>query len=397
MQKSTFTRASVPATVSHRNVLDTLRSTQIVGPKPVLPAGTLTFRWLRTSLTHSLELIAMIIDYLPVSDLMRFARTSRRMQEMVNDDTRWVQRLKNMGCWNELEARQRHEEGMKRKAEAQRAREIDEAKRTGVARSGSVNGIPGSGSAQPKTSLTLFDASAEEEKARKSLDTLTVRARQSTIDRGFDSPVLISNGSLLTPATVKDPSAALKVFSRVKSIRGFARQEYGKIHGALAPFYFDLIRSHTHTDPILFRVYRDPEQQAQMLAQLKRFTQSDFALGWSEREEKLDSMIGIFENAALREFEQGIHAQDINGRMRRYAYVLVILNGGAAAIDSFIQNNPFMIRRERLGNPLDCVRHAMPGDVTLHPSLEFFRQLATILNEQASIIDRVFPPTIDVL
>jgi recyclin-1 len=342
-----------------------------------------------------LELIAMVIDYLPVSDLMRFARTSRRMLEMVNDDTRWVQRLKNMGCWNELEARQRHEEGMKRKVEAQRAREMDEARRTAVAPSGSMNG---SAPAQNKTSVTLFDANAEEEKARKSLDTLTVRTRQSTMDRGFDSSVLISNGSLPTPATaVKDPSVALKVFSRVKSIRGFARQEYSKIHGALAPFYFDLVRSRSHTDPILFRVYKDPEQQAQMLAQLKRFAQSDFAQGWNEREEKLDSMIGIFENAALREFEQGIQTQDIDGRMRRYAYVLVILNGGAAAIDSFIQNNPFMTRRESLGNPLDCIRHAMPGDVTLHPSLEFFRQLATMLNEQASIIDRVFPPTIDVL
>jgi len=340
----------------------------------------------------------MVIDYLPVSDLMRFARTSRRMHEMVNDDTRWVQRLKSMGCWNELEARQRHEEGIKRKVEAQRAREVDETKRTGVARKASVNGVSGGGPAQQKTSVTLFDASAEEEKARKSLDTLTVRTRQSTIDRGFDSPVLLSNGSLPTPATaVKDPNAALKVFSRVKSIRGFARHEYGKIHGALAPFYFDLVRSRTHTDPILFRVYRDPEQQAQMLAQLKRFALSDFTQGWSEREEKLDSMLGIFENAALREFEQAMQTQDIDGRMRRYAHVLVILNGGAAAIDSFIQNSPFMMRKELLGNPLDCIQHAMPGDVTLHPSLEFFRQLATILNEQASIIDRVFPSTIDVL
>lgn len=341
----------------------------------------------------------MVIDYLPVSDLMRFARTSRRMQEMVYDDTRWVQRLKSMGCWNELEARQRHEEGMKRKLEAQRAREVEDAKRTGVVANGSVNGMAGGGLAQHKTSVTtIFDASAEEEKARKSLDTLTVRTRQPTIDQGFDSPVLISNGSLPTPeTTVKDPSAALKVFSRVRSVRGFAKQEYGKIHDALAPFYFDLVRSRSHTDPILFRVYKDPEQQAQMLAQLKRFAQSDFAQGWSGREEKLDSTVGVFENAALREFEQGMQAQDVDGRMRRYAHVLVILNGGVAAIDSFIQNHPVMTHKERLGNPLDCVRHAMPGDVTLHPSLEFFRQLAMTLNEQASIIDRVFPPTIDVL
>ena len=40
-----------------------------------------------------------ILDYLPVADQIRMARTSRRLQEMVYDDTRWVSRLKSMGCW----------------------------------------------------------------------------------------------------------------------------------------------------------------------------------------------------------------------------------------------------------------------------------------------------------
>jgi len=345
------------------------------------------------------ELIAMILDFLPVSDLMRCARVSRRVNEMVYDDSRWVQRMKNMGCWNETEARQRYEENMKRKFEAQRAKEAEEARRTGAALNGTINGTTGVGSAQRKANITLFDAGAEEEKARQSLEKLNIQTqRRTTIDRGFDSPTLLSNGTPpASPQTPKDPSAALKVFSRVRSIRGFARQEYAKIYGALAPFYFDLIKSKSHMDPILFRTYRDPEQQAYMLSQLRKFAKSDFAQGWKAREEKLESMTGIFENAALREFEQGLQIQDIDGRMRRYAHVLVILNGGAAAIDTFIQNNPLMLRRELLGNPLDNVRHAMPGDVNLHPSLEFFRQLAVAINEQVVVIDRIFPSTVDVL
>lgn len=340
----------------------------------------------------------MILDYLPVPDLMRFARVSRRMHEMVYDDTRWVQRLKNMGCWNETEARQREEEKMKRKVEAQRAREVEEARKTGAAANGSINGVPGSGTVQRKTSVTLFDAGAEEEKARNSLEKLNIQSpRRATIDHGFDSPTLMSNGTPASPTTLRDPTSALRVLSKVRSIRGFARQEYGRVYSALAPFYFDLIRSQSHMDPVLFRTYRDPEQQAHMLSQLRKFTKSDFAQGWKAREEKLESMVGIFENAALREFEQGMQMQDIDGRMRRYSHVLVILNGGAAAIDTFIQNNPLMVRRELLGNPLDNVRHAMPGNVTLHPSLEFFRQLAVALNEQALVIDRVFPPSVDVL
>jgi len=341
----------------------------------------------------------MVLDFLPVSDLMRCAQVSRRVNEMVYDDSRWVQRLKNMGCWNETEARQRYEENMKRKFEAQRAKEAEEARRTGAALNGNVNGIAGGGPAQQKGSVTLFDAGAEEEKTRRSLEKMNIQTqRRATVDRGFDSPTLVSNGTLPTsPLSPKDPNSALKVFSRVRSIRGFARQEYAKIYSAIAPFYFDLIKSKSHMDPILFRTYKDPEQQAHMLSQLKKFAKSDFAQGWKAREEKLESMTGVFENAALREFEQGLQMQDIDGRMRRYAHVLVMLNGGTAAIDTFIQNNPLMLRKELLGNPLDNVRHAMPGDVTLHPSLEFFRQLAVALNEQVLVIDRIFPPAVDVL
>src|ERR1700761_604688 len=98
------------------NVLASLRATQIVASKPVLPA----------------ELIATILDYLSVPDLLRFARVSRRLREMVYDDTRWIQKLRAIGVWNEAEARQRVEDAMKRKAEAQKAREAEEAKRTGV-------------------------------------------------------------------------------------------------------------------------------------------------------------------------------------------------------------------------------------------------------------------------
>jgi recyclin-1 len=81
---------------SNDNVIASLRATQInVTSKPLLPA----------------ELIATILDYLPVPDLAQCARVSRRLQEMVYDDTRWIQKLKAMGVWSDAEARQRFEEG----------------------------------------------------------------------------------------------------------------------------------------------------------------------------------------------------------------------------------------------------------------------------------------------
>lgn len=342
-----------------------------------------------------IELINTILDYLPVPDIFSFARTSKRMQEMVYDDTRWIQRLKSMGCWNETEARQRFEEAMRKKLEAQRA---EEAARAGVAFNGSANGMPlDGGDDQRKTSVTLFDATLEEEMQRDSMDQKT-RLRTATLDKGFNDMTLSSSATSPPPPTVaSDPQAALTVLSKVRSIRGMARQEYGKVYGALAPFYFDLARSRSHTDPILFRTYRDPEQQALILAQLKTFAKSDYAQGWNVREEKLDTMTGIFENAVLREFEQGYAEKDFDGRMKRFASVLVVLNGGAACLDLFIHNHPLMLEKEKLGNPTDCLERHGSNQLNLQPSHDFFRGLAIALNDEAAIIDRVFPPTVDVL
>ncbi|KAL6709765.1 F-box protein: endocytic membrane traffic, recycling ReCYcling 1 [Coniothyrium glycines] len=370
--KSNFKRA-VPA--GPPPLLASLRTMQMVDEsKAVLPA----------------ELINTILDYLPVPDMFAFARTSRRMQEMVYDDTRWIQRLKSMGCWDDVEAKQRFEEGMRRQLEAQKAEEV---RRTGVPPSGHTNGVP-PGDDHRKTSLTLFDAAIEQDLLRSSLEQKT-RPRASTLDKGFNDMTLSPSGTL-APSTTRqiDVQSALDVIARARSIRGMARQEFGKIYGALAPFYFDLERSKTHTDPVLFRTYRDPLQQAQMLAQLKTFAKADYAQGWSQREEKLDTMTGIFENAVLREFEQGFVDKDYDGRMKRFAGVLVSLNGGAACLDWFIHNHPMMLDKEQLGNPTDCLRQ---GQLTLQPSHDFFRSLATSLNEEAAIIDRVFPPTVDVL
>lgn len=371
--KSNFKRA-VPQT--QQSVLASLRTTQLVNDdsKAVLPA----------------ELINAILDYLPVADMFSFARTSRRMREMVYDDTRWIQRLRSMGCWNEAEAKRRFDESMRKKLEAQRA---EEARRSGVALNGSTNGMPPGDGIPGKTSMTLFDATIEEDMLRKSQEHRN-RPRSTTLDKGFNDMTLSSSGTLAPSSYTVDPQAAVKVLSNVRSIRGMARQEYGKVYGALAPFYYDLERSRSHTDPVLFRAYRDPEQQAQMLAQLKIFAKSDYAQGWSQREEKLDTMTGIFENAVLREFEQGYAEKDFDGRMKRFATVLVALNGGAACLDSFIHNHPLMLEKEKLGDPADCLRNEV---LTLEPSHEFFRGLASALNEEAGIIDRVFPPAVDVL
>lgn len=372
-----------------------LHSVQMVDSKAVLPAGMCCFLYVfwinfhRTQSNNPIEIISTILDFLPVSDLFSFAGTSRRMREMVYDDTRWVQRLRSMGVWNEGEARRRFEEGLKRKWEAQKLR-AEQERKAGIGVGVGVNGVR-------KTSTTIFDAGIEEEKMRRSTEVAKVVGKPGAngpVD-GFETLSLSSSSPArqrdAVRASLQDPEAMLKVFEEVRSIRGSARQEYGRIYAAMAPFYYDLARSRSHTDPAIFRVYRAPEQQAQMLSMLQMFSRSDWAQGWRQREEKLNTMIGIFENAVLREFEQGYEAGDVEGRMNRYAYVLDVLNGGHAGVELFVQKHALFSDRIKLGHSMDCINQASAGGITLEPSREFFSILSKTINEQTIVIDKVFP------
>lgn len=280
-----------------------------------------------------------------------------------------------MGIWNELEARRRFEEAVRRKREAV---ERANAKANGNA-NGNGNGN-GNGPAPKQVNTTIFDATLEEERQKQ-------HAPESRLD-GFET---LSLNAPQPKSPYEDPSALLDVLKHVRSIRGYARQEYGKIYGALAPFYFDLARAKNHTEPIVFQVFRDPERQAQMLSNLQVFAKSDWASGWNERESKLVRMMAVFETAVLREFEQGYEFWDVDGRMKRYAHVLHFLNGGNVAMDLFIQKHPIFNDREVLGNPIDCINKAPRDDITLEPSRQFFDTLGRKLNEQSDTMSRIFP------
>ena len=60
----------------------------------------------------------MILDHLAASDLIKCACVSKRTCEMVYDDTRWVRRLRAMGCWDEATARSRGGKDGKRSLDA---------------------------------------------------------------------------------------------------------------------------------------------------------------------------------------------------------------------------------------------------------------------------------------
>ena len=322
----------------------------------------------------------MITEYMAVPDLFRFARCSKSMQEMVYDDARWVTKLRAMGCWNEAEARQRIEVARHKRAESQKAApSAEDARRTAAGHKAKVS--------QEKANSSLLEA--------QQLSSPNNHLNQ--LSSGFDAISLSTGGSSSTQTHSVETSAALHALDRVRSVRGHARQEYGRIYGALAPFYFDLVKSQSHVEPAVFRRFLDPIHQAKMLKQIRTFSHSDAVAGAAQRDEALESMTALFENAALREFEQAYAVGDIDGQMRKYAHVLVELNGGNACIDHYIHHHWIMRDKSKLGNPLDCLHETIPPDVSLKPSLDFFQRLSTTLNDEIPTVQRVFPASTDVM
>ncbi|KAG5980016.1 hypothetical protein E4U55_004470 [Claviceps digitariae] len=358
-------------------ILNALQAMDMIDAKSKLPA----------------EIFNAILHYLPVADQIRVAQTCRRLQEMVYDDTRWVSRLKSMQCWDEREARRRFEESVRKRREAQRASMVHNSQPNGA---GSAHAHPSrtTPTTTTTTTTTLFDASVEEKRRKRASSELRDGFQTLSLGGGGGgggAPSAHHHHAASGSEVAQESDSYLEVFQRVKSIRGAARHEYGKIYGALAPFYFDIVKAKTHADPIVFKAFRDPEQQAQMLANLLRFAKSDWSSGSNEREEKLANMMSLFESAVLREFEQGYEFWDVDGRMHRYAHVLHTLNEARGGIDLFIHKHPIFSDHELELNPMECLNRGSADEISLEPSKVFFEVLLAKTNDQAAIMERIFP------
>lgn len=310
------------------------------------------------------EIMSSILDYLSPVDLIRVARSSKLLREIAYDDTRWVQWLKRMGCWNELEARKHVEEefGTIANVESVKQKEmVEQFQQTSHAGTGMEN--------RPEICL-------------------------NTLSDGFDQIKLSTPANTGTAKEIED-DPVLGALQQVRSVRGEARNEYGKVHAALAPFYNDIATLGASPDNLLFQKYINPQHQAQILFQLQAFAKCDFTHGWRERLSHLQEAISMFETAAVKEFRHGYETEDIDNRMRQYAHVLYTLNGGAAAVELFIHHNHLVTRRSDYGAPGDCI-DASSRRVKLEQTQAFFTRLSVSYNEEVSIINRAFPPSLKV-
>ena len=303
-----------------------------------------------------------------------------------------------MGCWNESEARGSAEAARRKRSETLQSLQREEAKRIGIGVNGATNGIHGVEKTERPSiarGVTLFDAAAEDGRENSTRGGLE-KAPPLDLDDGFDA-VNIGHQETSIPYKTEDTATKLKIFTKVRSLRGFARQEFGKVYGCLSPLYLDAVRCDNHTQAIVFRTYRDPDQQAQMLSNLTKFSNSDISQGWHGRKEKLDSLIGAFESAVSREFEQALDAGDVTGKMRKYAHVLVSLDGGHTGVEMFISRTPIISSRYKLGNPMDCLSQNSSGSFSPEQSYAFFSNLSTAFNEQVGIMDLVFPDSVNAI
>ncbi|EAU35334.1 conserved hypothetical protein [Aspergillus terreus NIH2624] len=304
------------------------------------------------------EIMSSILDYLSPVDLIRAARASKLLREMAYDDSRWVQKLKRMGCWDELAARKRVEETFGTIADVKSVEHTETEEAT-----------PQVSAAVNKPTISL-----------------------NTLSDGFDKIELSPSAAAIAQSEM-DSDPVLGALAQVKSIRGEARQEYGKVHAALAPFYNDIAVTGPSPDNLLFQKYTDPQQQAQIFSQLQAFSKVDSTAQWRENVAQLQTAISMFETAAIKEFRHGYETEDIDDRMRKYAHVLYTLNGGTSAVELFLHHNHLVTRKSDFGSVADCI-DPIAQRVKLEQTQAFFTRLSVAYNEEVSIINRAFPPAL---
>lgn len=317
--------------------------------------------------------MASVVDYLAIPDLMRFARVSRRFQDMVYDDTRWIKRLNEMGCWNVSDARN--------STEASRNQQ-DRVERSLV-----------NGKGRPEI---IFNADVEHKTTRRKSTLKTPTRSQQDLGDGFDT-VQISSPTTTHASAMPDREIILSALRSVKSTRGKARQEYGKVYKLLSPYYRDTVITSHPMQALIFTDFTLPEQQAQMLSQIQKFSRSDFSPGSGIRDQKIEETIELFDTAALLEFRKGYEYKDFRGRMRQYAHVMYILNHGKSCVDLFLHDNNLITQKANLGSVSDCIDYSSGhGELSSRKVHSYFERLGAAYTQENAIVKAAFPDSDEV-
>ncbi|CAG8580143.1 17497_t:CDS:10, partial [Acaulospora morrowiae] len=316
------------------------------------------------------DILLRILRYLPITSLSSFACACRRFKVLVYDDELWEQHLKTLCAHKEYDANDI--------TDAPLDSLFVNSKLTG--RTNNDNAIDGA---------VNFD-----------VDSL-VSTQTSPITPNETN----STGNLLEFAITKArsqkalsliPGLPLDSFSQKprSASTGIARAIFKRIYTDLLPYYIDF--RNRKNDSRLFKEYADPTEQAKMLKRLMNFSKLNISLDSDQIYDALATTIEYFENASLLRFELAYDAQNPI-EMKKWANILLELNGGVSCIPAFIQKNSIFF--DHLFDPMDNfiqTSSSSGSELSFTPISDFFGYLEEDFKKQASLIDQVFLPESDV-
>lgn len=302
------------------------------------------------------RVLTNLARYMSPRDVVVFGSTCKRIREVSLRDDLWQSRLEAMGLWDDAEAKRKKNDEFHQHEEQELDKEEEED----------------TGEGEPtKTTETLVDL--------LDLSSPVKPVKSSTTSTPYTPPADLSNQpNPLTP------------FEGLESTYGKALETYSSLYRNLAPFYYDMVQSGAFQEPLLFKLFDQPEHQARALVNLKVLS---FSLGDNEFEDEnrdqLASIAETFENAALREFELGIDEGDFtpDSRVKRYALVLKQLGATESCVELFIHKRAIDIPHSP----------AILGDkgINMTALQNHLDLVAKTISQQMEAIDTVFGLDID--
>ncbi|QNP96868.1 YALIA101S01e04522g1_1 [Yarrowia lipolytica] len=248
------------------------------------------------------RVLTNLIRYMSPRDVVTFGSTCKRIRQVSLRDDLWQSRLEAMDLWDDAEAKRKKNDEFHQHEEQELDKEEEEDM---------------TGAGQKKEEDTLVDL----------------------LDLSPTKPVTATSTPYMPPADLSNQPNPLTPFDGLESTYGKALETYSSVYRNLAPFYYDMVQSGAFQEPLLFKLYDQPEHQARALVNLKRLS---YSLGDNEFEDEnrdqLASIAETFENAALREFELGIDEGDFtpDSRVKRYAQVLKQLGATESCVELFV-------------------------------------------------------------
>lgn len=227
-------------------------------------------------------------------------------------------------------------------------------------------------------------------------------------DRG-----IVPNGSSIEMSGLDSPLTCLEKV--VKSPKA-AKLQVRKIYRCLYPYYNDLLSHKSYNKLKIFKDFHTPEDQAKILDNLLKLNKIDYdEHSGLMIKDKINSLFEIFENALLRELEIHYDIQDY-AKTRKFVEILTRLKNEQTLIDFFLQKsifdnedcrffnveefdvNEYFIKKDNL---IDANLTDEDGGATYELNIglfdKFIEDLAKIFNNEARIIDQIFPQEIPMM